>query len=277
MTDASEWQGRVGRKWADEWRRTDRSFSGLTERLLGHASGKGLSRALDIGCGAGELSLAIARGHPQAQVIGIDISEDLLAAARERGRHLGNASFELGDAAVWHKDGYRPDRLVSRHGVMFFPDPVAAFAHLHGIAADGARLVFSCFRQPAENPWASGIAGLLPAALAPTDPTAPDPTAPGPFAFADAERVRAILSGAGWREIAFEPVDYAYIAGYGDDPVEDAVDYLLGIGPAARAAAGLEGAERTAFVDRLRGYLADHRSGKLVAFPAAAWIVSAAH
>ena len=84
MTDRSDWEGRIGRKWADEWRRTDRSFAGLTEHLLRKARGGSLDRILDIGCGAGELSLALAREHPDSTVVGIDISEPLIAAARER-------------------------------------------------------------------------------------------------------------------------------------------------------------------------------------------------
>ena len=84
MTDKTEWQGRIGQTWAAEWRRTDRSFTGLTDVLLGQASARPFRRALDIGCGAGELSLALARGHAGAEVVGIDISAELIAVARER-------------------------------------------------------------------------------------------------------------------------------------------------------------------------------------------------
>lgn len=271
MTDRLEWEGRVGRKWAEEWRRTDRSFAGLTDRLLGRASARSIKRALDVGCGAGEVSLALARGHPGAEVVGVDVSEELVEIARGRGAKLTNVSFELADAAAWTREGFAPDLVVSRHGVMFFPDPVEAFAHLAGVAAPGARLVFSCFRQISENPWADRIAGLLPSGAAP----AGDPQAPGPFAFADRDRVEAILGQAGWREIAFEKVDFAYVAGTGNDPVGDALSYFLAIGPAARAAAELGDEERAEFTGRLRRYLASNLDGSIIALPAAAWIVSA--
>lgn len=271
MTDRSEWEGRVGRKWADEWRRTDRSFAGLTERLLAAAGAHPFKRALDVGCGAGELSLALARGHPGAEVVGLDVSEELVAAARGRAANLANVSFELADAAQWRRDGFAPDLLVSRHGVMFFPDPVAAFAHLNAHAAPDAWLVFSCFRAMAENPWAGDLAALVPG-----DATPPaDPHAPGPFAFADRDRVHGILASAGWRDIAFEAVDFAYVAGTGEDPIGDAVSYFLAIGPAARAAADLPESERAAFVDRLRGYLEAKREGSLIALRGAAWVVTA--
>jgi len=110
MTDASEWRGRVGANWAEQWRRTDRSFAPLTERLLQRGREFAFGSALDIGCGAGELSLALARGRPQCRVIGVDISPQLVATAQERGANLANASFEVGDAAAWRPEpGFAPE------------------------------------------------------------------------------------------------------------------------------------------------------------------------
>ena len=271
MTDRLEWEGRVGRKWAEEWRRTDRAFAGLTDRLLGRASARPIGRALDVGCGAGEVSLALARGHTGSEVIGVDVSPELVEIARERGAHLANVGFELADAATWVREGFAPDLVVSRHGVMFFPEPAAAFAHIAAISAPGARLVFSCFHDIAENPWADRIASFLPVGTAP----ASEPRAPGPFAFAERDYVEEILTKAGWREVAFEKVDFAYVAGSGSDAVGDALSFFLAIGPAARAAAGLGDAERADFIGKLRRYLSNNVEGSIVALPAAAWIVSA--
>lgn len=271
LTDRTEWQGRVGRKWADEWRRTDRSFAGLTDRLIGRASARPITRALDVGCGAGEVSLALGRGHAGAEIVGVDVSEELVEIARRRAAHLSNVSFEVADAAKWRREGFSPDLVVSRHGVMFFDQPAAAFGHLCRAAAPNARLVFSCFRDVAENPWAGRIAELLPqGTVAPFDPQAP-----GPFAFSDRDRVEGILAEGGWSEISFEKVDFAYVAGAGEDPVGDAVSYFLSIGPAARAAVDLDEAERAAFIGRLRRYLSASSEGAIVALPGAAWIVSA--
>ena len=271
MTDRSDWEGRVGRKWAEEWKRTDRSFSGLTDRLLARASASPITHALDVGCGAGEVSLALARGHPDSTVIGLDISESLVSVARERGAGLGNVSFLLADAADWRGSSFAPDLIVSRHGVMFFPDPVAAFANLARGAARDARLVFSCFRHRAENPWATRIASLLPDGAVPQA----EPCGPGPFAFADRAHVEQILVAAGWSEVAFEPVDFAYIAGTGENAVSDARSFFLSIGPAAAAAATLDDEARSTFVSRLEKYLSANEEGSLVALPGAAWIVSA--
>ena len=101
MTSARDWEGRTGESWAAEWRRTDRSWNGLTDELLRHTRDFSFETVLDIGCGAGELSLAIARGRPGATVIGLDISAPLIAAARDRGRNLANVAFETGDASSW--------------------------------------------------------------------------------------------------------------------------------------------------------------------------------
>jgi hypothetical protein len=154
---------------------------------------------------------------------------------------------------------------------MFFPEPAAAFAHLAGIAAPDARLAFTCFRDPSENAWASELAALLPSGLG----APPPPGEPGPFAFADKAYVERILTEAGWRDVTFEGVDFPYVAGAGDDPVEDALSYFLVIGPAARAAAQMDERERAAFVERLRGFLHDHLEDGRVALQAGAWLVTA--
>lgn len=270
MTTGSDWQAQVGRTWAENFALTDRSFAGLTQRLLERIGERPGGQVLDLGCGAGELALAVARMRPGARVVGLDVSADLIAAAQARGNgQHGNVEFELGDAAAWRKAGFTPDLLVSRHGVMFFDDPVGAFSSIRQGSAAGASLVFSCFRAPSANPWAMGMAAQLGL------PPAADPRAPGPFAFADQDYVQGILVGAGWTEIEFEPVDFAYVAGMGEDPVEDAMRFFRRIGPAAPVLAALAGEARDEAEGKLRGWLEQHRSGNLVALSAAAWIVSA--
>ena len=271
MTDTGEWIGGVGSVWAEEWRQTDRSFGPLTDRLLDPAKLGDFTRLLDIGCGAGELIARLAPLHSQARLFGIDISADLLAVARARCADDANASFAEADAAGWQpEDGERPDLLLSRHGVMFFPDPVLAFANLRDSAAPSARLRFSCFRAPEENGWVSALRAALPG-----QPPSVDPHAPGPFAFADPGRVRAILSAAGWRDIGVEPLDYPMVAGEGEGAVDQALRYFQRIGPAARALTELDPEARAAARSRMRAMLADHHTGDRVAMPAAAWIVSA--
>ena len=270
MVDMNEWQGRSGDTWAAEWRRTDRSFTLLTERLLERSRGFKFREVLDIGCGAGELSLAIARGRPAVSVTGVDVSPQLVATARERGAHLGNVDFSLSDAAKWSaQDGRAPDFLVSRHGVMFFDDPSAAFANLAAEAAPGASLMFSCFRDLAQNPAFTEVGRLLP------DQPPAAGTAPGPFALADQGRVRAILNSGGWTDIAFEEFDYPMIVVAGENPVEDAVSYFSRIGPAARTMAELPQDAKARFLGRLRDLCERNCREGIVALPAAAWIVTA--
>ena len=269
MTTVMDWRSQVGRSWAQNYALTDRSFSRLTQVLLERAALAGGRQVLDIGCGAGEVALAIARQRPEAQVIGVDVSHDLVEVARQRGQALRNLRFVEADAAAWAEPGFVPELLVSRHGVMFFPDPVAAFNHLRGMAASGARLLFSCFRAPLENPWATGLARVL------NLPPPADPAAPGPFASADRMRVEGILRAAGWQDIGFDPVDFAYVAGHGADPVEDALQLFRRIGPAAPYLRSLEGPARAAAEEQIRAWLTDHRDGNLVAMAAAAWLVSA--
>jgi SAM-dependent methyltransferase len=272
MTSKIEWQGQVGNSWAAQWQRTDRSFADLTQQLVKTILSQGLARNIaDIGCGAGELSLRLAKATPLAHVLGLDISTELIATAQSRAADIPHLVFTCADAATWRSPEFIPDLYVSRHGVMFFDDPVAAFANLAQAAAPGAGLVFSCFRGAAENAWAREIGALLPTPPASTVSA----RAPGPFAFADADYVHSILTQAGWTDVHFEPVDFDYIAGSGEDPVSDALDFFHHIGPAARTIKMLDGAERADFIQRLKSLAEQHLHDGTVRFAAAAWIVRA--
>lgn len=271
-----EWRGRVGSSWAAEWVRTDRSFVGLTDHLVEAVSAalpllaEPKQRAvLDIGCGAGETALKLAVRRADFDVTGLDLSDDLVAVARQRGEGQSNLGFVAGDAGAWRGSGHGSgsfDAALSRHGVMFFDDPVAAFVHLRRLMTPGAPLAFTCFAAREANPWASEVAELIGA------PPPADPHAPGPFAFADANRVHDILAASGWRDARPERIDYRYVAGGGGAPVADALDFFMRIGPAARTIATLEPSMVAALRPRLTVWLDAHVEDSEVRFPAAAWL-----
>ena len=273
MTTAYDWTGRIGDVWAEEWRRTDRSFTNLTPHLnaaIRAAATPQTRKIIDIGCGAGATSLVTAQALPNATVTGIDLSPTLIEIARHRAETQANASFECADITVAAPNHAPIDLYVSRHGVMFFADPIAAFVTLAEAAAPDASLVFSCFAERAANRWATETA-----AATGGDPNAPASTAPGPFAFADPAYVAGILASAGWNAAPPQRLDFAYRAGEGTDSVADAVDYFRRIGPAASAIRDAAPEERERHIARLTDVCARHSDGDTVEFPAVAWIWTA--
>ena len=266
------WNGKVGDIWVQMQERMDTALTPVTGALLAAANPQPGEFVLDIGCGAGETTLAIDSvvgegGH----AIGLDISQPLLARARARAEALqSEAEFIAADASAWAEEsGF--DLILSRFGVMFFADPQAAFAHFHGLSAPGGRLVFACWQPPARNLWATlpltALADHLPQQLP------ADPHAPGPFAFADAARVATMLEAAGWQDVAFHSLPFAMLIGQGDDPIADAVAFNLKIGPAARVVrdAGIGDVARPVLAAALQPYLSDGS----VLLPGAVWLVTA--
>jgi SAM-dependent methyltransferase len=230
---------------------------------------------LDIGCGCGDTTLELARRvAPGGRVTAVDISAPMLGRAKEAAAAAGAAAEFLQADAQTH--GFAPasfDIAFSRFGVMFFADPTAAFTNIRRAIVSGGRLAFVCWQALPDNPWmVTPFMAAMPH-LPPMTPLPPD--APGPFAFADPERVRGILTGAGFSAISIEPLRQALLIG--DSDLDAAVDFLLRMGPTARA---LRLANDPALTGRVaaavRDALAPFHTPDGVQMDSAAWIVTAA-
>jgi SAM-dependent methyltransferase len=179
--------------------------------------------------------------------------------------------FELADAQTHAFPAQSFDLLFSRFGVMFFADPQAAFASLRRALQPGGRMTFVCWRPLQDNPWM-----LIPmmAAAQHIELKLPAPDAPGPFAFGDGERVRRILSAAGFTAIQLEDVDDALTIA-GTQQLDDAVEFLLQIGPTGGAVREADAAVRSRVAAAVRAAIAPYHSEQGVRMAAAARIVVA--
>jgi SAM-dependent methyltransferase len=265
------WNGRMGHEWVVLQERMDANLSAIHQALMPFAAPQTGETVLDIGCGTGTTSMALADAvGPHGRVTGLDISREMLGLAKQRGQGRANLSFVEADAS---QAAFQPeyDLLFSRFGVMFFDDPVAGFANLRKAAKSGGRIAFACWRTPQENLWASApMAAAKP--LLPDMPP-PDPLAPGPFAFADAGRVRAILEQAGFRDARLEKFDGLMDMGRDLDLT---AAQMLRIGPVARATGDLDEAIKTKIIAAVRDALGRfiHADGS-IAPPVACWMVAA--
>lgn len=269
------WNEEAGQKWVRFQDLLDAQIRPLGEKAMERAEIRAGARVLDVGCGCGDTTIALARRvGPAGEVVGVDISAPMLerAATRAREAGLSQVSFVRADAQVHDFPEASFDVVFSRFGVMFFADPIAAFANLRRASKAGASLAFVCWQAVSENPW---MAVPLMAAL-PHLPGAqlPDPDAPGPFALADANKIRRILSEAGYQQIELETVRELLSIG-GSGPLEQAVDFLLQMGPTGRllreAPPGLH--ERIA--ESVRRALEPYHTASGVRLEGTAWIVTA--
>lgn len=267
------WNEDAGPRWVAYQERLDRQIEsgGLAAMdLAGVRSGE---RVLDIGCGCGGSSLELARRVGDTGfVLGVDISEPMLARARQRSADAGlsNVEFKQADAQSHHFDQSAFDLVFSRFGVMFFEDPVAAFANIRGALRGGGRLCFLCWRPVQENPWI--LVPMMAAAQHVEMPAPPEPGAPGPFALDDPERIRTILSEAGFESISIRPHDEN--RAYGES-VEETLDFLQHIGPLSRILADVDKTKQQEVLAAVRQALEPHAGPDGVAAARAMWIVQA--
>jgi SAM-dependent methyltransferase len=265
------WNGPPGHRWVAQQESQDKLFTPITAALFEAASPHAGEAVIDVGCGSGDTTLRLTAITGRA--LGVDVSEPLLARARERASATGSpARFECADATAYDFSGEAADLMTSRFGVMFFAAPAKSFANLRKGLKPGARLVFACWRDPKLNPWL--MAPYAAAIKHAPAPSRPGPDDPGPFSFADEQRVRRILGEAGFADITMTPWDFALDIGVGGG-LDNALANALAIGPASRALDGQPETVRAAARAEIRAMLSEHVRDGAVPLAAAVWIVRA--
>ena len=266
----AQWNGCAGRGWVEAQESLDRMFEPFEDLLVEAVAARGAQRVLDIGCGTGSTTLAVARllaGRGEA--VGIDISEPMIALARARAERSSKPPrFICADAQTHAFEPASFDMIVSRFGVMFFDDSVRAFANLRRAAASKAVLHTIVWRGPKDNPFMT----TAERAAAPFLPEIPArrPDEPGQFAFADRDRVYAILEKSGWAEIDIRPLDVVCTM-----PERELKPYISRLGPLARVLPQVDEAKRAPIIDTVRAAFDPFVHGAEVRFTAACWTVAA--
>lgn len=271
VSQEEHWNGAAGQAWVAGQQTLDALFQPFEQSLVAAAAQHCARQVLDVGCGTGSTTLAIAAAMAgqDGRCTGIDIARSMLALASERARGIdADARFVCADAQSHAFAPGQFDLVVSRFGVMFFADPVRAFANLRAAVRPGGALQFFAWRSPAENPFMTAgeraAAHLLPAPA----PRAKD--GPGQFAFADPVRVRSILEQAGWADVEIVAVDVQCAM-----PADRLPGYFSRMGPVGLALQALDEGARQPVLAALEAGFAPYVEGTQARFVAACWKVCA--
>lgn len=266
------WNSNVGDKWVANQSALDRLFDQLTESLLQDARIKPGEKIIDVGCGAGTTTRKLAdKVGAEGQVLGVDISTPLLAAASAQVVEDHVAFFE-GDAGSAEIPLQGVDLIFSRFGVMFFADPVAAFSHMRKVLAPDGRLCFVCWSHTQDNPWFATPIKVIAARFAPLE-LAPA-RAPGPMAFAETDYIEEILGRAKFDNIVVTTRE-VFMTG-SEGPAKTA-EFLMEFGPGSRILGKLDVDEETKqqLIVDLAGQLEEFKIDRGMQFPATLHYVSA--
>ncbi len=270
MVTAAQWTGTASCAWVEAQALVDQVLQPFEDVLVDAVSASAARRVLDVGCGTGSTTRAVARLAGSAgRCVGNDISEQMIDAARMLAeREAVPASFVCADAQTHAFDPAAFDMIISRFGVMFFDDPVQAFGNLRRAARAGGELRFIAWRSPDENPFMTAAER----AAAPLLPNLPprQPDEPGQFAFADARRVRSILEKSGWRDIEIQAIDVPCAL-----PEKELIRYATRFGPVGRALQEADAQLRAQVASVVRPAFEPYVQGANARFIGACWLVAA--
>ena len=267
---AALWNGVAGRTWVEAQELLDQLFEPFERLLVEEVVAARTHDVLDVGCGTGATTLAIARSlGAGGRSVGVDISAPMIELARARAaRESVPATFVNADAQTHAFEPACFDMLVSRFGVMFFDDSVRAFANMRRAAKRGAEVRLIAWRSPADNPFMTAAERAAAPLLPSIPPRRPD--APGQFAFAAAGRVHGILEQSGWAEIDVRPLDVSCAF-----PADRLDDYLTRLGPLGRILHEADEPTRNRIVAAVRGAFDPYIDNGEVRFDAACWMIRA--
>jgi SAM-dependent methyltransferase len=272
VEQAEAWNGPEGEYWATHQARFDATIRPYHTDLMEAAGIAPGEKVLDIGCGNGVTSRDAARAAgPGGEVLAVDLSGPMLGRAAQQAKDdgIGNIRFEQADAQVYPFDAGAFDVAMSRFGVMFFADPVAAFANIGSALRSGGRLTMLVWGPLTDNEW---ITALREALAVGRNLPMPPPGAPGPFALADTDFTRGILTDAGFTDVDVSRSWHRFLVGSNAD---DAYTFLAGLNPVKVLLADLDDTQKAEALDNLRDTIADHETGDGVVFGSSAWLVTA--
>jgi SAM-dependent methyltransferase len=267
------WNSDVTRRWVTEQARIDRLMAEVTEAAIAAAAPKSGEHALDIGCGTGTTVLRLSEAvGSSGRVLGIDISEQQLALARQRiaAADANHVQLALSDASTHEFTPASFDLGFSRFGVMFFADPVAAFQNIRTAMRPTGRLLLAVFRSGPENPWATAALGAIRHLVTPPAPLGPEE--PGQFSWSDPARVRRVLNGGGFRDVMLTPLDVNLRLGA---DAAEAAEFATFVGQGARLLHGVPDETRQAALVAFEAFFRQYEGPTGISLPGALWLVSA--
>jgi SAM-dependent methyltransferase len=272
VEQAAEWDGPGAEFWVNHQARLDATISPHHTQLMAAAAIQPGERILDVGCGNGLTSRDAARAAGEAgEVLGVDLSGPMLAVAERTAKEegLGNVRFERGDAQVYPFPAGRFDLLMSRFGVMFFADPVAAFANMARAVRPGGRLTMLVWGPVPRNEWILALRGAL---VLGRELPPPPPGAPGPFTLADEEVTSRILTEAGFTDMAFTASEQPFNVG---PDAGGAFEFIRDLNMVRGMLEDLDEAMTAQALDNLRAVIDAHVTPAGVVFDSCAWVVTA--
>lgn len=235
QTSHEIWE-RISVNWASEREFIHSATAPVSQRMVERLDPKPGETILDLAAGTGDTGfLAAAMIGSDGKLISTDFVSGMVDAAKAVSAQLGldNVEHRVLDAERMDLDDSSVDGVLCRFGYMLMADPAKALGETRRVLRDGGRLVFGVWGPPDENMWAF-VPGRVLVERGHLPP--PEPEQPGIFAMADPDRIRALVTGAGFSEPEIEQVDMVWP--YGDagehwgftrklaGPLADAVDQL---------------------------------------------------